>query len=263
MRTSSTATRRRNKVLKLLQDHGQVNVNDLSNTFQVSLETVRGDLKRLETDNHLIRTHGGAIAKPVDSVPYFSRLQDNILAKQTIAKQAATLVKPHNRLFLDASSTSFFLARELASLDNLTIITDAVRVVMELAANPSLRIICVGGALRSSSYSLVGRSAVESVEKYHADLFFSSCTGLTKNEGATESDEFEIEVKQAMARRADRTVLLADHTKFGKVGLSQFLELKKISLIVTDVVNEDLLNQFPMILNQEQLFNQKKLSTVR
>jgi DeoR/GlpR family transcriptional regulator of sugar metabolism len=187
----------------------------------------------------------------LDSITFFTRIQDNILEKQIIASQAVTLVKPKDRLFLDASSTSYFLARELAALDNLTIITDSVRIVMELASNPGLRIICVGGALRSSSFSLVGPSAVESVEKYHADIFFCSCTGLTALDGATESDEFEIEVKQAMARRTERTVLMIDHTKFGKVGLSRFLELDKIDHIVTDNCTNELLAQYSKILKQD------------
>ena len=244
----SPAQQRRQEILKQLREQGQVTVAGLSEALEVSNETVRGDLKKLEDDHSLIRVHGGAVARPLEKLSFFSRANESVVEKQAIAMIAAGLVGPRERLFLDASSTSCFLAQELLSLENLTIITDSVRVVSILASNASHRIICVGGALRSSSYSLVGPSAVESVDRYHANIFFCSCTGLSQTHGATESDEFEIEVKQAMAKRAERIILLIDHHKFGRVGLSKFLGLDEIDLIVTDSYDDDLRARFPKIL---------------
>ena len=244
----SPAQRRRQEILKQLREQGQVTVAGLSSSLDVSNETVRGDLKRLEDDHSLIRVHGGAIARPLEKLSFFSRANESVVEKQAIAMAATALVKPKDRLFLDASSTCCFLAQELLNLENLTIITDSVRVVSILASNPGHRIICVGGALRSSSYSLVGPTAVECVDRYHANIFFCSCTGLSHTHGATESDEFEIEVKQAMARRAERTILLVDHHKFGRVGLSRFLGLDELDLIVTDQADEQTRALFPQIL---------------
>ncbi|MDR1545219.1 MAG: DeoR/GlpR family DNA-binding transcription regulator [Deltaproteobacteria bacterium] len=247
---SASSELRRREILKQIHQHGKVSVVALSEAFQVCSETVRGDLKKLEQDKSLIRTHGGAVAKPLETISFFSRIQNNVQEKQIIARRAVSLVKPKDRLFIDASSTSFFLARELVGLDNLTIITDSVRIVLELASSPGLRLICVGGSLRSSSFSLVGPLAVECVEKYHANIFFCSCTGLTRSDGATESDEFEIEVKQAMANRAERIALLIDHTKFGQVGLSKFLGLERIDDIISDEWTEELLQEYPAILTE-------------
>ena len=244
----SPAQLRRQEILKQLRDRGQVTVAGLSAALDVSNETVRGDLKNLESHRSLIRVHGGAIPRPLEKLSFFSRANESVMEKQNIAMLAVTLVGPRDRLFLDASSTCCFLAQELLGLDNLTIITDSVRVVSILASNSSHRIICVGGALMSSSFSLVGPSAVESIERYHANIFFCSCTGVSQTHGATESDEFEIEVKQAMANRAERTILLADRHKFGRVGLSRFLGLEDIDLIVTDSPDEELQASFPKIL---------------
>lgn len=240
---------RRREILRRIKEDGQVSVADLSVGFQVSTETIRGDLKKLEAEKRLTRTHGGAIApEAAHSISFFSRIQSQVAEKQAVAKIAAGLVRPKDRLFMDASSTSLFLARELANLDNLTIITDSVRIILELAPNSGLHIICTGGALRSSSFSLIGPSALECLDKFHADVFFCSCTGLTRKAGATESDEFEIEVKQAMAAQSDRRVLMLDHTKFGRVGLSKFLDMDRVDTIVTDSwADEALRREFPQI----------------
>lgn len=240
---------RRREIIRLIQDQGQVSVAGLSSSFAVSPETIRGDLKRLEAEEQLVRTHGGAMAPRGggQSITFFSRIQSQVAEKQAIARLAARMVRPKDRLFMDASSTSLFLARYLAPLSNLTIITDSVRIVLELASNSGLHVICTGGTLRSSSFSLMGPTALDALAKFNADIFFCSCTGLTPEAGATESDEFEIEVKQAMAARAERRILMLDHTKFGRVGLSSFLGLDRIDQIVTDSWNEELLEKYPQI----------------
>ncbi len=242
------AEERRREIVRRIKDQGQVSVAALSCEFAVSAETIRGDLKKLEAEKYLTRTHGGAMAPSGHSaITFFSRIQSQVAEKQAIARLAARLVKPKDRLFMDASSTSLFLARELANSDNLTIITDSVRIALELAANSGLHVICTGGTLRSSSFSLIGPTAVDCLVKFNADVFFCSCTGLTREAGATESDEFEIEVKQTMAARAERRVLMLDHTKFGRVGLSRFLELDRIDQIVTDAWDDGLLSDFSQI----------------
>lgn len=240
---------RRREILRLIKEHGQVSVSVLSGEFSVSAETIRGDLKKLENEKQLVRTHGGAMSPPAsDSITFFSRIQSQIKEKRAIAAMAASLVRPHDRIFMDASSTSLFLARELVHHNtNLTIITDSVRIILELAPNSRLQVICTGGALRSSSFSLIGPTAIDCVDKFHADIFFCSCTGLSTEVGATESDEFEVEVKKAMAARAERRILMLDHTKFGKVGLSRFLGFEQIDTIVTDAWNEQMRKTYPQI----------------
>lgn len=239
---------RRREIIRRVKEHGQVSVVDLSQDFEVTTETIRSDLKRLETERQLIRTHGGAMAPPVnDPITFFSRIQCQVAEKRAIASLAAELVRPKDRLFMDASSTSLFLARELVRCDSLTVITDSVRIVLEMAVNKSIHVICTGGTLRSSSFSLIGPTAVECLEKFNADIFFCSCTGLTREAGATESDEFEIEIKQAMAIRSERRILMLDHTKFGRVGLSRFLDLNQIDTIVTDRWDGQLLAEYPQI----------------
>lgn len=239
---------RRREILRRIKEHGQVSVTDLSEAFEVSTETIRSDLKKLENEKQLVRTHGGAMSPPAsDSITFFSRIQSQIKEKRAIASIAASLVRPHDRIFMDASSTSLFLARELVHHSNLTIITDSVRIILELAPNSGIHVICTGGALRSSSFSLIGPTAVECVEKFNADIFFCSCTGLSTEAGATESDEFEVEVKKTMAARAERRILMLDHTKFGKVGLSRFLGPDQIDMIVTDTWNDQLRRKYPQI----------------
>lgn len=242
------AEERRQKILSLLNSKGSIQVADLSKRLKVTEETIRRDLEILKNRNLLKRIHGGAIAiQNQPEIPFNIRKQKNVEEKKIIAEKAVKLIKPGDIIFLDISSTVMFLAKKLAELavNDITIITNSATVVLEFANNKNITVISTGGILRANSYSLVGPLANKALSNYFADKFFSSCNGISVKYGATESNELEKEIKINMLKRANQHILLVDHSKFNKVGLSQFASLDDIDIIVSDdSVNKSIKDEF-------------------
>lgn len=230
------AEERRQKILSLLDEKETVYVSSLSKEFDVTEETIRRDLDILNEKKLLKRIHGGAVILENTKLELNFKIREykNTKEKKEIAKKAAVLVRDSDTIFLDASSTSFFLAKELAKKQNISIITNSIRIIYHLVETGSNTIIATGGILRSNSLSLVGPLANETIKKYNADKIFASCKGISVEYGATDSNELEIEVKQNMIKQARELIIIADYSKFNKVGLTQFAPIEKINTIITD-----------------------------
>jgi len=230
------AEERRQQILETLNSSGSVQVSELSKNLSVTKETIRRDLELLNQQNLLRRTHGGALAlkNNKEELAFNIRKNKNVKEKQQIAKKARKLVEPGDTLFIDASSTCLYFVREMLDIENITIVTNSVRNTVELANNKNISIITTGGLLRPHNYSLIGPQANEIIKRYNADKFFASCTGVSKEIGATDSNELEIEVKRNMTHKSRETYLLVDHTKFNHVELSTFVQLQDIKMIITD-----------------------------
>lgn len=230
------AEERRQKIISLLDEKEIVYVADLSKRFNVTEETIRRDLDILDEKKILKRIHGGAVSLDNTRLELNFKIREHSYTeeKKEIARKAAALVKDGDTIFLDASSTSLFLAKELAKKKNITIITNSIKIIYQLADQASNTIIATGGILRSNSLSLVGPLANETIKKYNADKIFASCKGISIEHGATDSNELEIEVKQNMIKQARELIIIADHSKFNRVGLSQFASIDEINTIITD-----------------------------
>lgn len=233
------AEERRQKIISLLDEKEIVYVADLSKRFNVTEETIRRDLDILDEKKILKRIHGGAVSLDNTRLELNFKIREHSYTeeKKEIARKAAALVKDGDTIFLDASSTSLFLAKELAKKKNITIITNSIKIIYQLADQASNTIIATGGILRSNSLSLVGPLANETIKKYNADKIFASCKGISIEHGATDSNELEIEVKQNMIKQARELIIIADHSKFNRVGLSQFASIDEINTIITDCNN--------------------------
>ncbi|HHX77338.1 MAG TPA: DeoR/GlpR transcriptional regulator, partial [Firmicutes bacterium] len=151
------AVERRALILSELKEHQTIRVADLSKKCGVTEETIRRDLERLEQSNLLVRTHGGAIAIQSGAEMSFDfRNQQNVREKQQIARKAASTLSRGDTIFLDASTTSLYLAQEISNKTDLTVITNSARIVFELSNKPHITVISTGGILRSTSLSFVG-----------------------------------------------------------------------------------------------------------
>lgn len=232
---------RRQQIVQLINGHGSVYVPELSKMFKVTEETIRRDLEKLEYENLLKRTYGGAVAiQPDDELSFNIRKQQSTTEKNRIAAKGASLVRPGDTVFLDASTTCLSLARSLLNFRDITVITNSARVVFDLAKNQNITVISTGGLLRAHSLSFVGPVAISTISKYYADRAFVSCKGISLDFGATDSNEWEIEVKRAIVQRAKQCVILADHTKFDHVGLATFASLDDITTVITNTeLDED------------------------
>ncbi|WP_248924249.1 DeoR/GlpR family DNA-binding transcription regulator [Paenibacillus hamazuiensis] len=232
------AAERYEKIVQLVNERGSIRVTELSELCRVAEETIRRDLDRLEAAGRLRRSHGGAVSikeqPPVQAeVPYAKREIQNSEEKRRIAEEAIVRIEPNDRILLDASTTAWYMARSLPDIP-LTVLTNSIKVAMELAAKEKIDVISIGGLLAQRSLSFVGPLAERVLDDYYVDKLFFSCKGVHPERGVSESSELQARVKQKMIERADRTILLADSSKFGVQAFTHVAEWDQIDAVVTD-----------------------------
>nr|WP_198044771.1 DeoR/GlpR family DNA-binding transcription regulator [Lysinibacillus timonensis] len=217
------------QIVKVLNARGNVKVAQLSKRFNVTVETIRRDLEKLELENKLKRTHGGAIAidnGDDDEIPFNDRTVLNKEEKMSVAKEAITLINERDIIFLDASSTSFYLAKGLPNLE-LTVITNSLLVAYELSNRSNIQVVMTGGNLTKSSLSLVGPNVTRTIQYYHINKMFFSCKGFDKDWGISDSNELQGAVKRSVMEMAEEKILLIDYSKVNKRSFV-FIENKNI-----------------------------------
>jgi DeoR family transcriptional regulator, aga operon transcriptional repressor len=223
-------------ILEYLAQHGEGEVEQLSQLLGVSPSTVRRELRLLQENGLLERTHGAAhLPSPVRyEPPYESRAAANLDAKRAIATAARRLVRPGAVVGLSGGTTCTELARQLRSAEQLTIVTNAVNIALELQGQSRGRVMMTGGLLNQNSYELVGNRVAESLQNIHLDITFLGASGIDSGFGISMSDEPEAAVGRAFRAAAERSVVLADHSKIGRRTFARLCHLNEIDLLITD-----------------------------
>lgn len=226
---------RRLKLLMLLQQEGQLSVRACSAALGVSEVTIRNDLAVLEREGLLQRTWGGALPRQQvrPEGAFLARLQQQRVEKERIARVAAAHVRDHDTIFLDASTTAFYIAQQLKHHSNLTVITNGMYTALELGPVPGITTIVIGGQVRGDTGSLVGTLSEELLAKLHIRVGFFSARGLTVQKGLTESTIAESQLKELVIRHVDRVVAVLDATKLGINSLTSFCPIAAISCLIT------------------------------
>jgi DeoR family L-fucose operon activator len=223
------------KIVQLVNERGSIRVSELSEICQVTEETIRRDLDRLESEGKLVRSHGGAVSvkEAQSEIPFFERETTHADLKQSIAKEAVTHIRENDRILLDASSTAWYMAKILPDVP-LTVLTNSIKVALELSQKEKIQVISTGGLLSSRSLSYVGPLAERSLDMYHVDKVFLSSKGVHMQRGISESNELQALIKRKMISIADETYLLADHSKFGLQSLTHVAAWDEIHHLITD-----------------------------
>ena len=223
------------KIVQLVNERGSIRVTELSELCSVTEETIRRDLDRLEQAGRLRRSHGGAVSvkDSQSEIPFFEREVTHAEEKKRIAEEAVKLIKPRDRILLDASTTAWYMAKIVPDIP-LTVLTNSVQVVTELSSKEKIEVISTGGRLAPRSLSFVGPLAEKSLEAYHVDKLFLSCKGVHLERGISESGELQARLKQQMISMADQVILLADSSKFGVQSFTHVAELAQVDAIITD-----------------------------
>lgn len=232
------AVERRSKIEEIITRDKSVLVVELAKQFEVTTETIRGDLEKLEKQGVLVRTYGGAtlVEGSEADMDYAARATVNAEGKQRIGERAATMIKNGETIFLDASTSSLYVAKSIKEKQGLTVITNAERVVSELAGCSNIKVICIGGILTPKNMSYCGRIAEETIRNsYYANKLFFSCRGATILRGLTESSEEEAAVKKAMLECSETAIFLCDYKKLGKLGVPIISDFKPIDTLITDI----------------------------
>ena len=230
-------TDRRRRVLDEVRRYGSVSVRDLAERLGVSAMTIRRDLEQLEADGTLRRVRGGATlprASDTEELAFAETSHRRIAQKEAIARRAAELVHPGMCVGLSGGSTTWTLARELRHVPDLTIVTNSLRIGDEFTVGDPRRTVILTGGIRTPSDALVGPVAVQALAQLHCDLMFMGVHGMDLGAGFTTPNLMEAETNRALVRSSQRLVVVADHSKWGKVGLSTIAELSAAHLLVTD-----------------------------
>ena len=230
------ALERQKRILELLAQDGAVLVTKLSAELGVTEETVRRDLEKLEKQEALVRTHGGAvpIANSNHELSLEKRKNINVDAKIKLAKEAVDHIVSGDTVFLDASTTTFYIAKELKNMKNITVITNSIRVINELAGIEGIKVIAIGGMV-SNNQSFVGSLAENYIEEhFFCDKMFFSSRGVTESAGILESNEQECGIKQAMMRNAEKKYYVCDNSKIGRVGFAKLAQFTEVDCIIAE-----------------------------
>ena len=229
------AAERYEMIVRLVNERGSMRVSELSELCGVTEETIRRDLDKLEEAGRLRRSHGGAVSvqEQHTEIPYTERELTRPKEKKMIALEAVKRIRPRDRILLDASSTAWYLASVLPDMP-LTVLTNSIKVSLELAAKPQIEVVCTGGLLLSRSLSYVGPLAEQALDQYYVNRAFISCKGIHLERGISESNELQARLKQKMIGIANEVVLLADSSKLDVQDFAQVAGLERVHTLITD-----------------------------
>lgn len=236
---------RRQKIMEILHRDNKVYVSKLAKLFNVTEETVRRDLEKLESQNLITRSYGGAVLAESTSedLSFNKRSSLNSESKQLIALKAYDLISDGDTVMVDSSTTCQMLLQQMKGKKNITVITNSIRLMNDFMGT-NFTMICTGGTIRTNSCALTGPTTSNTLKTYYVDFALISCKGLDQERGITESNESEGKVKQLMMQQARRVILLADHSKFDKTAFVRCGEFENITHLVTDTAPSDSWQQF-------------------
>jgi DeoR/GlpR family transcriptional regulator of sugar metabolism len=228
---------REQEILSILKTtNGFVTVRQLCESLVASESSIRRDLKALETRGLVKRSYGGAVLESNYSniVTFNHRTRQNISAKREIAQKAVGLIKDGDIIFLDQSSTAFYLAGELIDRSSLTVVTNNIEITM-LLANSKIRLISSGGFLSNENRNcLIGGDAQRTFENVFADIMFFSVKAISDDGLVTDCSREEIIVRETMLKNADKKVLLCDSSKFGMRAPFEQCELGDVDYLISE-----------------------------
>ena len=226
------AIERKNEILQKLRAEQRVLVSELAAHYQVTEETIRRDLDKLEKEGYATKTYGGAILgnSTKTDLSHAIRSKTNVEFKNQIADLVCQMVDDGDHLMIDDSSTALFCAKKLRDKKNLTIITNSVELVVELANVETWSILLTGGRLKAESLALVGSQCEKYLGNYHVDKVFVSCKGLDREAGVTDSNELNAQAKQAMLRAGRQKILVVDSSKIDKVSFVNITPVSAMNL---------------------------------
>ncbi|KHJ39045.1 MULTISPECIES: DeoR/GlpR family DNA-binding transcription regulator [Pedobacter] len=223
-------------ILNKLQKEEYIAVVDLCKELDVSPVTIRKDLKLLEEKNLLFKTHGGATLQNPYTIdrPVNEKEKIQSLEKVKIASTAAGMIQENDALIIASGTTVLALARAIPANMHLTVVTAALNVALELTRHQNIEVLQLGGLLRKSSSSVTGSYAETILKDFFCNKLFLGVDGIDLEFGLTTTSSMEAQLNREMIKVAQKTIVLADSTKFGKRGFGKICPIDEIDHIITD-----------------------------
>lgn len=229
---SETLPERERKIIDLIAEKGMVSVSLLSRHLRVSAVTVRTDLRSLEKKGFIVRSRGGVA--PSFHPGILERQRERVEEKIRIARAAADLILDGDTVMIEAGTTTALIGRYLLGKRDIHIVTNSTLLFSYTRVNPGIQLTLTGGEFRRSTESMVGSLALKTLEQFNVRLAFVGTDGFSLEKGMTTHLLEGAEIVKAMAKQADKTILVADSSKYGKAGFVRVLPLKSVGMIITD-----------------------------
>ena len=228
-------SKRHGEILRLLKEEGTVTIASLADRLGVSLETVRRDVKPLTGNGSVLKMHGAfGLPSMTGEAPFERRMRENAEAKRVIARMVAATIRDGESIMLDTGTTTSFLARELLGHRRLTVVTNSSDIARTLATVNGNKVYMAGGELRSDSGAAFGASAIDFVSRFSVSHAIISTGAVDAVMGVMDYDLEEAEFARMVLSRGQRSLVVTDHTKFGRLGLVQVCGLDGFSELATD-----------------------------
>ncbi len=227
---------RRDKIVDILTRQNKVRVAELSRMFKISEATIRHDLSDLEKQGLLERVHGGATStyKAYYNMSFYERMKTNEDEKRSIAFKAAKMISEGDSIMINSGTTTLYVARELKSIKNLTVVTNSLAISQELGNYKDIHVILLGGYFNPQYQFTYGDDTINQLNKYKADKLILAVDGICSENGITTYHYLEAEINRQMIKRVDNTVVAADYTKVGRTGFTQIDSIDSADFLITN-----------------------------
>jgi DeoR/GlpR family transcriptional regulator of sugar metabolism len=227
---------RQTRIRQLVEANGHVSVNELNLLLEVSEATIRRDLDALAQSGWVRRTHGGAVrvTRAGKEPPILQRQVKYQTEKQLIGQRAASMVKEGQTIFLGSGTTVHEVARNIRDVPDLTIITNTLNVVNELVDCDNVELVVIGGMFRQSELSMVGHIAEQAIREFRADKVIMGMRGVDPEHGFTSDYLPEAITDRAILSIAPCNIVVADHSKLGRVSTVFLAPITTAHVLVTD-----------------------------
>lgn len=233
-------------ILKKASEGGHISVSNLCEELTVSSVTIRKDLQFLEDSGLLFRTHGGAtLQNPYQTDrPVVEKEKIHSVEKSKIGKRAAQLIEENDSIIIASGTTMQYLAKEIVPKGNLTVVTSALNVSQELIKHPNVEIIQLGGSIRHSSNSVTGQFAEDTLTNFFCSKLFLGVDGIDEEFGITTTNAQEAQLNRKMIQAAQKVIVLADSSKFGRKSFGKIVEFGKIDILISDNIPKKYIELF-------------------
>lgn len=229
------AVTRKTQIKDIMLEKKSITVTELSKKFSVTEETIRKDLQQLENEGFLSRTYGGAYIQDgvLNDIDLTLRETACVDSKEAIAAKCAELIHHGDSIFLDASTTATFVAKQIKNM-RLTVVTNSLMAIDQLKDSESIHLIGIGGIYSSKTKAFNGRATVQGLKEYYLDKAFMSCRSLSMEHGITDSNEDIALIRHTLLKNSNSVYLIADKSKFDKTSFVHICDYNDITGIISD-----------------------------
>jgi DeoR family fructose operon transcriptional repressor len=231
---------RQEKILWYINEAKKANTEQLAREFNVSKVTIRRDIDILAQKGLLFKAHGGAVSSSsafLHEIPYSDKAVVNSAAKKAIGLTASKMIEDGDIIILDSGSTTLEIAKNIKKND-ITVLTNDIKIAMELANKPNIHVMVSGGNLTNSVYTLTGNISIDFFKKTHVNKTFLGCDAVDVEFGISNRTYEEIDIKLAMIKAADEVIMVTDNSKLNKKVFAYLCDISVINKLIINEIDE-------------------------